>query len=107
MAYKEPTAFKELDGTVLTNYGQEVELQEREIDDKPNPLFVKYRNASSRIWLKNGKTLRILAEVDGVVDKDNPLAVGVAQCGPLEWQSFYNRLRVEKPIAIVPTEETL
>ncbi len=106
MPYKEPTGFIETDDKILTNYDQEVELHEREIDGEPNPRFTRDRNANSRIWLKNGKRVRILVEVDGVVDKDNPLAVGFAVCGPLEKQPFYVRFRAEPP-GIPPTDPAL
>ncbi len=106
MAYKEPTTWKESGDEILTNFGQEVELQEREIDDKPNPLFQKYRNANSRVWLKNGKTLRILAEVDGVVDTANALAVVKSSCKTTEYQPVYVRVRVEKA-RVAPTDPSL
>ena len=122
MAYKEPINFKQVGDEILTNFGQEVELKERKIlgdivDEEgvptgeqgqiPNPEFTKCRNANSRIWLKNGKTLRILAEIDGVVDKDNPLAVASSSCEKLELQPFYVRIRVEEPTINIPTDPAL
>ena len=107
MAYKEPINFKQVGDEILTNFGQEVELQERKIGDELNPNFVHCRNANSRIWLKNGKTLRILAEIDGVVDKDNPLAVASSSCEKLELQPFYVRIRVEEPTINIPTDPAL
>ncbi len=107
MAYKPPIVYKQVGDEIFTNIGQEVELMEREVDGQPNSLFVKYRNANSRVWIKNGKTLRVLAEVDGVVDKDNPLATGVVVCELLERQPFYVRVRVEEPTKNVPIYEEI
>ena len=104
MAYKEPKPFAQVGDTIIVNSGQEVEFQEREIDGKPNPRFVVYRNASSRVYLKNGTPIRVLIEVGGVVDTDHPLATGKAVCGPLEQQPFFNRFRAEEPTKNIPTE---
>ena len=78
MAYKEPEPFMKVNDTILVNSGQEVELQERLIGGELNPNFVVYRNAGCRLYFKNGTSIRVLIEVDGVVDKDNPLAIGQA-----------------------------
>ena len=107
MPYKEPTEFKKVGDVILTNFGQEVELQERRINDEPNSTFTQYSHAKGRIWLKNGKTLRILVEVVGVIDKNNPIATGVASCKPLEYQTFYIRARVEKPTSNIPVDEQI
>ncbi len=104
MAYKEPKPFVKVNDTILVNSGQEVELQEREIAGELNPNFVVYRNASCRVYLKNGQRLRILAEIDGVVDRDNPLAIAKAACEPLERQTIFVRTRIEPPTEDIPTE---
>ena len=107
MTYQEPTRFKESGDQIFTNFGQEVELQEREIDSKPNPEFVKRRNANSRVWLKGGKTVRILAEIDGVVDKTNALAKVVSSCKVSERQPVSVRVRLEEPSTEIPTDPAL
>ena len=122
MPYKKATPWKQVGDVVLTNTAQEVALPERTVlgdllDDEglptgkqvqiQNPLFTKHRNASSRIWLKNGQTVRILVEIDGAVDAANPLAVGTASCGATEWQSFYVRVRQEPPQASAPIDPAL
>ncbi len=107
MPYKEPTAFKESGDQIFTNFGQETELQERRIGDEPNPEFTKRRNTGSRVWLKNGKTLRILAEVDGVVDTINPLAVVKSSCKATERQPVFVRVRIEEATGKLPTDSAL
>lgn len=107
MPYKKPTDFKEVGDEILTNFGQEVELQEREIGGNPNPEFVKRRNANSRIFLKNSKTVRILAEIDGVVDTTNALAKIVTSCKAIQRQPVSVRVRVEEPTTKIPTNPSL
>ncbi len=119
MAYKKPTPYVKVGDVVLTNVGQEVELVSRtttvDVRDEdgirtgekvlgPNPLFSKYSNASSRAKLKNGQRIRVLFEIDGVVDTVNPAAIGTALCGVTERQSFYVRVRQEPPQASAPSD---
>ena len=102
--YKEPMSYAKTGDVIFANAGQEVELLEREVDGKLNPLFVKYRNASARIYAKNGDIVRILFECNGVVDTSNPLAAGKVICKSTERQPFYSRLRVEEPTEKIPAE---
>lgn len=92
--YKAPTNYQTANSRVITNAGQGLELQVRLIDGKPNPNFTKYRNASSRIWLKNKDAFRILVEVNGVV-LDVPLATGTASCPADKRQPVFVRVRIE------------
>jgi len=107
MAYKKPIPYVKVGDVVLTNTGQEVEFQEREIDGEANPEFVKRRNASSRVWLKSGQRVRVLFEIDGVVDTVNPAAIGTASCGGTEVQAFYVRVRQEPAQASAPSNPSL
>ena len=125
MPYTEPTAYKEVGDEILTNFGQEAELHDRTVmvdimevvDDEevptgeqveePNDNFTRHRNANSRVWLKNRKALRILVEVDGVVDTQNPLAVVNSSCGAAERQPVYVRVRPEEPTDNLPTDPAL
>lgn len=102
-AYSPPTDYQTVSGRVITNAGQEVELQVRQIDDKPNPTFVKYRNASSRLWLKDRDTFRILVEINGQILANTPLATGSVSCDADKRQPIYVRVRIEDP-ATEPTE---
>lgn len=94
-AYAPPTAYKKTSDRLFTNVGQQVELQARLIDGKPNPLFVRYRNASSRIWLKNGDTFEIYAKINGVL-VNQVLASGKASCKATKRQPIYVRVRIEE-----------
>lgn len=95
-AYSPPTDYQMANDRVITNAGQEVELQAMMIGDEPNPNFIKYRNASARVWLKDKDTFRILAEVNGKVLTGVPLATGTASCGALQSQPVFVRMRIEK-----------
>ena len=97
-AYSPPVARQTVNDRLLTNAGQSVELQAVKIDGKPNPNFVKYRNAYPRLWLRNGDDWRILAEVNGEV-LDVPLAKGSAACAALQRQPIFVRVRIEQPTA--------
>ncbi len=120
MGYKEPEPFVKVGDTILINSGKELEddqeklvmvperddegkLTGREVEEF-NGTYHVHRNATSRVWLKNGKTLRILVEVDGLVDKDNPLTVIPIECKINERQPVYVRVRMEDPTTNTPTE---
>jgi len=102
-AYAPPTAYVEKGDRVFTNVGQEVELQARIVDEKPNPLFVPYRNANSRVWTKNGDDWEVVWRRKGVPASEQVLATGVSSCKALERQPVYVRVRIEEPTANLPT----
>ncbi len=120
MPYKEPERFVKVGDTILINSGKELaddqeklimvperdeegELTGRDVEEF-NGAYHVHRNARTRVWLKNGVTVRILVEVDGVVDKVNPLAVMPSKCKVDECQSAYVRVRMEDPTTNTPTE---
>lgn len=98
MAFKEPTLYAKTGDAVFTAFAQEVELQSRITAGKYNEKFVLYRNTNSRVFLKNGQKFRLLAEIDGKVDTEHPLAIGVVSCAPKELQSFYVHCKIEEPV---------
>jgi len=102
-AYTPPIAYEEAGDRVFTNAGQTLELQARTIDGKPNPDFHKYRNASPRVWLRNGDVFRVLVELNGEVINQS-LGEGVASCAENKRQPLYVRVRLEDE-ADEPTEE--
>ncbi len=120
MAYKEPERFVKVGDVILINSGKELEDDQEKLVMVPerdeegeltgrdveefNGAYHTHRNARTRVWLKNGKVLRILVEVDGVVDKVNPLAVMPSKCKVDERQSAYVRVRMEDPTTNAPTE---
>lgn len=105
MAYQKPVIYAKTNQAIFTDYGQEVELQKRIVADKPNDNFVGYRNANSRVFLKNGQVIRLLAEIDGQVDLEYPLATGTAFAKLGQLQPFYVRFRIEEPIAETNLQE--
>jgi len=106
-AYAPPTAYKKTADRVFTNVGEEVELQARLIDGKPNPLFTKYRNASSRVWTKNGDDWEVVWRRKGVLASEQVMATGVSSCKALERQPVYVRVRIEEPNRNEPTDPAL
>ncbi len=119
MAYKDSKAFVEVGDTIMVNSGKELE------DDQPKTVMVPerdeegeltgrdvevfnsqyhiHRNSRSRVILPNGKPFRLLAEIGGVVDFVNPVAVMNSKCKVNERQPFYVRVRMEDPITNIPT----
>ena len=106
-AYTPPTAYVEKADRVFTRVGQEVELQARVVDGKPNPLFVKYRNASSRVWTENGDRWEVLWRRVGIAASEQVMATGISSCKALERQPIYIRVRVEEPTANLPSAEVI
>ena len=106
-AYGPPTAYVETADRVFTNVGQQVELQARKVDGKPNPLFVKYRNANSRAWTENGDEWEVVWRLKGVPASEQIMATGISNCKALERQPIYVRVRIEEPTANLPTAEVI
>ncbi len=119
VSYKEPEPFVQVGDTILTNSGKELEDDQEKLVMVPerdeegeltgrlveefNGVYHTHRNARSRVWLPNGKVVRILVEVDGVVNKVNPLAVMPSNCKINELQPAYVRVRMEDPTTRIPT----
>ncbi len=123
LAYTPPTDYVEVGDTILTHAGKELdddqpktimvaerdeegELTGRDVEEF-NSLYHVHRNARSRVWLKNGNVLRILAEVNGVVDTVNPLVTVRGNCKITERQPVYVRVRLEKPTTNIPTASAM
>ena len=108
-AYKAPTDYAKISDRVLINAGVEIELLPKLLPDgKVNPDFVKYRNASSWVYLQDKDTFRILIEVNGTL-LANPLASGIASCPAGKRQAVLVRTRLQeaaeepiKPMEIEP-----
>ncbi|HDZ37688.1 MAG TPA: hypothetical protein ENH62_05285 [Marinobacter sp.] len=103
--YMPPTDYVETNDRVFTNVGQQVELQERLIDDEPNPLFVKYRNANSRVWTENGDDWEVVWRRVGIPASEQVMATGVSSCKAEERQPIYVRVRIEEARTILPVPE--
>lgn len=106
-AYTPPDTYVETDDRVFTNVGQRVELQSRMIGDWPNPLFVPYRNANSRVWTKDKDDWEVVWRIKGSPATEQIMASGLSSCKEDERQPIYVRVRIEEPTKNVPSAPVL
>ena len=121
-AYKEPTPWKEVGDVTMTSVGGDMELVSKtamlpeydengkptgKITEQFNPEYHRKSNMGPRLFFKNNVPVRILYEVDGVVDKANPLVSITAKCGLTERQALFGQFRLEVPVANAPIDPSI